>query len=156
MVGPCFTDDTSFNPPSQIMIPFLRIRKPRYRERNEVVQGQPIQEAGASRELLSIPWPQALSASPLGIWAVSRTPQGCQIWGQETDKGWSCPVSLVEAVQQFTAFNPHACSSLAFSHAVQVWDSMWRGTEAWFLLSPPFLFVCLFHLLRLLAFIVYY
>ena len=115
----CFTDDTSFNPPSQIMIPFLRKenqgekkkRKPRCRERNEIVQGQPIQEAGASREPLSIPLapgPPCLAPWHLGIvWLLSQLHRDAKSGGRCPGKG----VCLVSpgGWAEFTAFNPHRC-----------------------------------------------
>ena len=106
VVSTCFTDDTSFNPPSQIMIPFLRKenqgekkkkRKPRCRERNEIVQGQPIQEAGASREPLSIPLapgPPCLAPWHLGIvWLLSQLHRDAKSGGRCPSKG-VCLVSL--------------------------------------------------------------
>lgn len=53
------------------------------------------------------PWPQALSASPLGIWAVSQL-------HRDAKSGGRCPVKGVCLVStggwaKFTAFNPHAC-----------------------------------------------
>ena len=85
------------------------------------------------------PWPQALSASPLGIWAV------CSFWVNSTGMpnlgaGAQARVSAwwAQESEQSSLHSTPTPAQSGLSHAVQV--SMWRGTEAWFLLSPPFFF----------------
>lgn len=87
------------------------------------------------------PWPQALSASPLGIWAV------CSFWVNSTGMpnlgaGAQARVSAwwAQESEQSSLHSTPSPAQSGLSHAVQV--SMWRGTEAWFLLSPPFFFFC--------------
>lgn len=47
----CFTNVISLNSPGQTTCPIFEIRRLRLRERNCIIQGQPVQEVGASREL---------------------------------------------------------------------------------------------------------
>ena len=79
VVSTCFTDDTSFNPPSQIMIPFLRKENQGEKKKKEnqgVEKEMKLSKASQFRKQVHpgspfpFPWPQVLRASPLGIWAL--------------------------------------------------------------------------------------
>ena len=128
-------------------------RKPRCRERNEIVHGQPIQEAGASREPLSIPLapgPPCLAPWHLGIvWLLSQLHRDAKSGGRCPSKG-VCLVSL-GGWAEFIAFNPHRCPVWPLPCCPGKHVEGDRGL----VFAQPFFFFFLFHSLRLLAFIVY-
>lgn len=70
VVGTCFTDDTSFNPPSQIMIPFLRKENQGVEKEMKLSKARQFRKQVHPGSPFPFPWPQVLCASPLGIWAL--------------------------------------------------------------------------------------
>lgn len=90
-------------------------------------------------ELLSIPRSQALSVSPLGIWAVSQLHRDAKSGGRVPRQG--CLPGEPRRVSKVHCIQPPRLLQLE-PHAVQVWDSM-EGDRGPVSAQSSF-FVCLF------------